>query len=1133
VDRPLADRLVGSRVGHYDVLARLGGGGMGVVYSARDTRLGRLAALKFLPPQWSHDETAKQRFLREAQAASATDHPNICTIYDIGATDDGQLFIAMAYCQGETLKQRLERGPLPVEEALDVATQVADGLAKAHAAGVVHRDVKPGNLILTEDAVKIVDFGLAKFADSLQLTVAQSTLGTAAYMSPEQVRGEEADARSDLWALGVVLYEMLAGHVPFRGTYAEAIAYAIRTEAPPSLRANRPEIPEDVEHIVFRALHKDPAIRFQSARDMARALRRTRGLTLPVDLRTEAVVVPPAVGEPRSTRRGRLTRSARWVAAALLAVFAVGLWWVLRTPPRMAIVIAPVSNQTGDPELDAYGRALTLGLIAWLSPSRDVRPLAYQRTLQPLWRFIGPGGNVSSRDAIQALASDAGTDVVIVPVFSYENNAWLARAEIRSAVLGTNEGPPSRTAPRESALNKDAAYQLVGELATVLEERFKSPSSRVRDWLAARFRGDPEIGDAHLRGLDTLEAFERGIAAYESIEYAEARRAFMMAAERDPRHPLPAAWLARILLQLGQRNEALDAASRAMALIGPATLRHDALFVEAVAAEAHDNARVAETRYRQLIALFPDEPAWVIELAAFQDRAERAADAVASYHAALAADPRFVRPQLELCRLYNSTRMNEAGLAKKHGEHARTAYAAVGHRMGEAQSLLCLADILRVGDSRERTEARHAVDEALRIFEERRAAYNVARALNFAALVGARDDLPGAVRLWEQTLVAAQEVGNTFLVEAVLTNLGVAHNALGNREQALEYYRRSYDLNTQLGDERGAAYSRANAGALLIEFGEDPEQGRREVENALTVLQKLGDRNFEVLCRQVISAYYRASGRYDEAERELNVALTIARDHGFEDRLESLTIDRGRILVEMSRYEDARAAFADVIAKGPGPRRAEALIEIARVDTLLGDFGSARAASAQAAEEVGIGHRLDPRLQAALGELAYEAGEWQQARSHYARAAEGATGSLIDAARVEARGRLGLLDALAGRVTDGTRAIQECVDRARQTRHASLETRCRVFLARALLFASRPSDALAALQDPPDADLPKELLAQLHRSRADAYDARGEAAMAQQERQTARETLEQVLHSIPRVRQPGFLERSDVRSVLR
>jgi len=289
--KPSADPFVGTTVAHYEVAAKLGGGGMGVVYKARDTKLSRQVALKFLPPQWSHDEHAKQRFIREAQAASATDHPNICPVHSIESTPDDQLFIVMAFCEGETLKERLEKGPIEVDDALWIATQVADGLAKAHAQSVVHRDIKPGNLMLTEHGVRILDFGLAKFANSLQLTLDGSMIGTVAYMSPEQTRGEDADARSDIWALGVVLYQMLTGELPFKGGYPEAVSHAIRIEDPVSPRSRNADISIDIDTFVLRTLKKNPKERIQTARELARGLRQLQGMTVPQDLQTQVVPV--------------------------------------------------------------------------------------------------------------------------------------------------------------------------------------------------------------------------------------------------------------------------------------------------------------------------------------------------------------------------------------------------------------------------------------------------------------------------------------------------------------------------------------------------------------------------------------------------------------------------------------------------------------------------------------------------------------------------------------------------------------------------------------------------------------------------------------------------------------------------
>ncbi|MHC4696147.1 MAG: bifunctional serine/threonine-protein kinase/formylglycine-generating enzyme family protein [Planctomycetota bacterium] len=292
--------MIGKTVSHYRILEKLGEGGMGVVYKAQDTKLDRAVALKFLPSELTRDEEAKKRFVQEARAASALEHPNICNIHEIDETEYGQMFICMACYEGETLKRKVEAGPMKLQEAVDVAVQIAGGLSRAHEAGITHRDVKPGNIIVTErDEVKILDFGLAKMAGRPELTKTRTTLGTVAYMSPEQARGEKVDHRTDIWSLGVVLYEMLAGRRPFGGDHEQAVVYSILNEEPTSLEALRPEVPETLRKIVVRALSKDPTSRFSSAAQMLQELREYRSTLGPAAVAWEGRAFLQLLRRPR------------------------------------------------------------------------------------------------------------------------------------------------------------------------------------------------------------------------------------------------------------------------------------------------------------------------------------------------------------------------------------------------------------------------------------------------------------------------------------------------------------------------------------------------------------------------------------------------------------------------------------------------------------------------------------------------------------------------------------------------------------------------------------------------------------------------------------------------------------------
>ncbi len=257
----------------YRVLGEVARGGMGVVYKAQDLKLERTVALKFLSPELTREPEARERFVREAQAASELDHPNVCTVFEIDETEDGQMYIAMAYYKGESLREKIKRGALKVEEAVAIALQIACGLAKAHQQGIVHRDIKPANVLLTEDGlVKIVDFGLARLTSGTHVTRTGTTLGTVAYMSPEQAQGQAVDQRTDLWSLGVVLYEMLAGQLPFKGESQASILYSVVHEQPRHLESLNADVPPELERVARRALEKKREARYSSAEEVVRDL---------------------------------------------------------------------------------------------------------------------------------------------------------------------------------------------------------------------------------------------------------------------------------------------------------------------------------------------------------------------------------------------------------------------------------------------------------------------------------------------------------------------------------------------------------------------------------------------------------------------------------------------------------------------------------------------------------------------------------------------------------------------------------------------------------------------------------------------------------------------------------------------
>jgi len=938
--------MIGKLLSHYRVVEQIGAGGMGVVYRAHDEQLDRDVAIKVLRPGSLADESAHKRFRKEALSLARLNHPNIATVHEFGS-QDGTDFLVIEYIAGVTLDTKLARGPLSPAEVTRLGIQLAAGLAAAHQQGVVHRDLKPGNLRLTTDGrLKILDFGLAQFTPqasdlgmTLTMTQSQEASGTVPYMAPEQLSGEAADARSDIWAAGAVLFEMSTGKRPFRQTVPALLINAILNESPEAPSKHNPEVPAALDEVILKALARDRTQRYQAATELA------------IDLERQQVT-KPVTGSART----RITpkRRTNWMipaSAALVLVLAAGAYFffthrnrqttsVPAVNLRRSVAVLGFKNLSANPQKAWLSTALSEMLTTELGQGDQLRTIPGESVAQMKMSLALPDAESFSKETLKRIRQNLGSDSVVMGSYLELGNGVL-RLDVRlqDAVAGETLASVSEKG------NETEIDSLVGRAGAELREKLgvgalsDAQSASVR----ASLPSNPEAARLYSQGLQDLHLLD-ALAARDSLEKAAAL---------DPDHAPTHSALAEAWSVLGYEAKAKDQAKQALSL-SPRFSREERLLIEGRAHELLGENPQAVESYKALWEFFPDN----IDYGLFLIRAQIAgghaneaestladlrklpvseADAVridladSSIAMALsdfkreeplaekaAARARAVGANLLVAQALqlDAEALERMGQSKKTIElinQARDLYIAAGDRRGAARALLMVGDLLF--DEGDFEGAKKQFEDAVPVFKEIGAQKSSRATLErIGNVFYAEGKLRESEKYYDQALRYDKEMNDPFGLASDYGNIANALDGLGDLTGALKMQQDSLTSFNEIGDRRGSSATLNNLGILFVEMGNLAE-AKKYYDQSLVMTREIAYRRGEPYPIAGIGDTLLAQGDLAAARTQYEQALALCKEMNDEDFTAQLKVGLATIALAEKKYSDG-AALAQGAAVG-------------------------------------------------------------------------------------------------------------------------------------------------------------------------------------------------------------------------